>query len=178
VAVCLWGAAIVGFGLVHRLWPALVLLALAGWADVISAVLRSTILQSAVPDAMRARISAIQVAVVEGGPRLGDLEAGAVATAVSPGFSVVSGGLACIAGAIVLTAALPGFRRYLRPSSRAPEPPGGAGHPSPPATRGPAVPRDAGAADDTGAARDTGTADNAVGTRDAAAARRRLNEPD
>jgi Transmembrane secretion effector len=112
VAVCVWGAAIVAFGLVHVLAIGLVLLAPAGWADVISAVLRATILQSSVPDAFRSRISAIQIAVVEGGPRLGDLESGAVASLVSTEFSIISGGLACIAGALLLNGLLPGFRRY------------------------------------------------------------------
>ena len=114
VAVCVWGAAIVAFGLVHLLWVALVLLALAGWADVLSAVLRSTILQTATSEEYRSRVSAVQIAVVTGGPRLGDLEAGAVATLVSTGFSIVSGGLACIAGAALLASLLPGFRRYDR----------------------------------------------------------------
>ncbi len=112
VAVCVWGAAIVAFGLVHALWAALALLAVAGWADVISAVLRSTILQASASDEFRSRISAVQIAVVAGGPRLGDLEAGAVATLVSAEFSIVSGGLACIAGAAALAGLLPGFRRY------------------------------------------------------------------
>ena len=112
VAVCVWGAAIVAFGLVHVLWAALALLAVAGWADVISAVLRSTILQTSTSEEFRSRISAVQIAVVAGGPRLGDLEAGAVATLVSTEFSIVSGGLACIAGAAALAGLLPGFRRY------------------------------------------------------------------
>ena len=114
VAVVVWGAAIVAFGLVHVLWVALVLLAVAGWADVISAVLRSTILQTSASEEFRSRVSAVQIAVVTGGPRLGDLEAGAVATLVSTEFSIVSGGLACIAGAAALAGLLPGFRRYDR----------------------------------------------------------------
>ena len=114
VAVCVWGAAIVAFGLVHVLWAALALLALAGWADVLSAVLRSTILQTSTSEEYRSRVSAVQIAVVTGGPRLGDLEAGTVATLVSTQFSIVSGGLACIAGAATLAALLPGFRRYDR----------------------------------------------------------------
>jgi MFS family permease len=114
LAVCVWGAAIVAFGLVHMLWIALALLALAGWADVLSAVLRSTILQTCTSEEYRSRVSAVQIAVVTGGPRLGDLEAGAVATLVSTQFSIVSGGLACIAGAGLLATLLPGFRRYDR----------------------------------------------------------------
>jgi MFS family permease len=117
VAVCVWGAAIVAFGFIHVLWVALTLLAVAGWADVISAVLRNTLLQTAVDEAYRSRISSVQMAVVEGGPRLGGLESGAVATAVSTQFSIVSGGIACIVGALVLAVALPGFRQYARRTS-------------------------------------------------------------
>ena len=113
LAVSVWGAAITVFGLVDTLWIALVLLAVAGWADVISAVLRNTILQSTTPDRMRSRMSSIQMAVVQGGPRLGDLESGAVATLTSLEFAVVSGGLACIAGAVLIGALMPAFRNHL-----------------------------------------------------------------
>ena len=87
-----------------------VLLAVAGWADVLSAVFRNTIIQFAGPDGMRGRLMGVQMAVVAGGPRLGDLEAGAVATAFGDTVSVVSGGLACVAGALVVARLLPGFR--------------------------------------------------------------------
>ena len=111
VAVIAWGAAITCFGLVSWLPAALLLLALAGCADVISAVFRNTIIQLSVPDSLRGRLAGLQIAVVTGGPRIGDLEAGAVATAFGTTLSVVSGGLACIAGALVLARLLPGFRR-------------------------------------------------------------------
>jgi MFS family permease len=111
VAVMVWGAAIVAFGLMRNLLLALLLLAVAGWADVISAVLRNTIIQLSVPDRLRGRLAAIQIGVVQGGPRLGDLEAGAVGNAFGNEFSVISGGLACIAGALLLAWGLPGFRR-------------------------------------------------------------------
>jgi MFS family permease len=112
-AVVAWGAAIAVFGLVDTLWIALLMLAIAGWADVISAVLRNTILQTSIPDRFRSRMSSIQMAVVQGGPRLGDMESGAVATATSIEFSVVSGGLACIAGAVIIGLLIPRFRRHL-----------------------------------------------------------------
>lgn len=111
LAVMAWGAAITAFGLVHSLPVALVLLAAAGWADVISAVFRNTMVQLLVPDRLRGRLSALQIAVVTGGPRLGDLESGAVATGLGTEVSVVSGGVACIIGAALLARALPGFRR-------------------------------------------------------------------
>ena len=111
-AVVVWGAGIAAFGLVSDLWLGLLLLAIAGAADVISAVFRSTILQLSVPDALRGRLSQIHILVVTGGPRLGDLEAGLVASAFSPAVSVVSGGLLCIAGAALLAWLVPSFRRY------------------------------------------------------------------
>ncbi len=112
-AVVAWGAAIAVFGLVDTLWIALLMLAIAGWADVISAVLRNTILQTSIPDRFLSRMSSIQMAVVQGGPRLGDMESGAVATATSIEFSIVSGGLACIAGAVVIGLLMPRFRNHL-----------------------------------------------------------------
>lgn len=112
-AVVLWGAGIAAFGLVgSNLWLGLFFLAFAGAADVISAVFRSTILQLSVPDSLRGRISGIFLLVVTGGPRLGDLEAGLVASVASPTFSVVSGGLLCIAGAGLIAWLVPSFRRY------------------------------------------------------------------
>ena len=111
-SVALWGLAIAAFGLTKTFWVALVFLGIAGAADVVSAVFRSTILQRSVPDRLRGRLSAIHIAVVVGGPRLGDTEAGAVAALTSPGFSVVSGGLACVVGVGVLALLVPQLARY------------------------------------------------------------------
>jgi MFS family permease len=119
VAVVLWGAGITGFGLSGDLFPlALLFLAGAGAADVVSAVFRGTILQVTVPDALRGRISAVNMMVVAGGPRLGDVEAGAVAALVSPWFSVVSGGVACVVGALFVARWFPELRRYRAHPSR------------------------------------------------------------
>jgi MFS family permease len=112
-SVAVWGAAIVGFGFsTDAFWLALLFLAVAGGADVISAIFRSTILQGTVPDSLRGRLSSIHFMVVVGGPRLGDLEAGVVAQLVTPVFSVVSGGLACVVGVGLLSLLVPQFRRY------------------------------------------------------------------
>jgi MFS family permease len=113
LAVCVWGAAIVAFGLSgDNFAVALVCLATAGGADVISAVFRTTILQLSVPESLRGRLSGIHIMVVAGGPRLGDLEAGLVAQAFSPFVSVFSGGLLCLAGAAGLAVAVPALWRY------------------------------------------------------------------
>ena len=128
IAVIAWGAAITAFGLLPPLPVALALLAVAGWADVISAVFRNTLIQLVVPDRLRGRLSALQIGVVAGGPRIGDLEAGGVASALGDQLSIVSGGAACIVGALVLARALPGFRRArLDPARRVGEGPAGDG---------------------------------------------------
>jgi hypothetical protein len=112
-AVAAWGAAITLFGVAGaNLWLALVCLAFAGAADVVSAVFRNVILQVSVPEHLRGRLGGIHILVVSGGPRLGDLEAGLVASAFSPTTSVVSGGLLCMAGAALLAWVVPAFRRY------------------------------------------------------------------
>ena len=111
LAVVGWGVAIALFGLSPWAWMGLLFLALAGGADVISAVLRNTILQSSITDEFRGRMSAIQMAVVQGGPNLGNFEAGVVASASSTAISVVSGGVACVAGALALALWRPAFWR-------------------------------------------------------------------
>jgi len=111
-AIIVWGLAIAGFGLVRWLPLALVLLAVAGAADNVSAVLRMTILQVATPDEFRGRLQGVFTVVVAGGPRLGDVEAGVVAALFGEAFSVVSGGLACVGLAVALVAGSPGFLRY------------------------------------------------------------------
>jgi MFS family permease len=127
LAVGVWGAAIAGFGLTHALWMAVVLLAVAGAADVVNGVFRNTILQVNTPDALMGRVSGVGFVVGEGGPRLGNLEAGLVAAFTSPVVSAVSGGLACLAGVVVLGLAAPAFARYdamARKGASAPAPTG------------------------------------------------------
>jgi MFS family permease len=111
-AVAVWGAAVVLAGLMRSLWPAVGLLAVAGAADSISAVCRSTINQTVTPDHMRGRMSATFSLVVSGGPRLGDIESGSVAGAAGVRFSVVSGGLLCMVGVVVIALAFPALRAY------------------------------------------------------------------
>jgi MFS family permease len=112
VSVAAWGVAIAAFGWSGTwLWFGLAMLALAGWADVISAIFRVTILQMAAPDRLRGRLFGIHILVVTGGPRLGDFEAGLLARLVSPTFSVVSGGIACVIGAGLVALAYPELRR-------------------------------------------------------------------
>lgn len=88
-AVCVWGLAIAAVALVGSLWAAAALLAVAGAADSVSAVCRSVINQTVTPDALRGRMSSVFSLVVTSGPRLGDVEAGAVASLTSPRFGAV-----------------------------------------------------------------------------------------
>lgn len=116
--VAIWGAAMAAFGLTTWLPAALLMLAIAGAADVFSAVFRNTILQLSIPDSMRGRMSSVQLAVVTGGPRLGDFESGAAAALGGLRFAVVSGGLACVAAVGLLAVWLPAFRRWELSSPR------------------------------------------------------------
>lgn len=112
LAVMGWGIAIAVFGFSGSLTLGLIMLALAGAADVVSAIFRGTIIQLRTPDELRGRVSSMHMAVVAGGPRLGDLEAGVVAALTSVRFSVVSGGLACVLSAAVIARWAPDFLRY------------------------------------------------------------------
>ncbi|HWT24651.1 MAG TPA: MFS transporter [Solirubrobacteraceae bacterium] len=111
-AVVVWGLAIAAAGLMTSLWPAAAMLAVAGAADSVSAVCRSTINQTITPDALRGRMSSVFMLVVTSGPRLGDVESGVVASASSARFAVVSGGLACLAGVLVVLVAFPALLAY------------------------------------------------------------------
>ena len=100
--VAIWGATIAVFGIVPVLWIGLVLLVLAGAADIFSAVFRQNVQQRTVPDHLQGRLSGTFFAVVAGGPRLGDAETGLAAAVGGPQFAVWSGGLACVVGVGVL----------------------------------------------------------------------------
>lgn len=116
LAVVVWGAAITLAGLsLFSLTLTLTFLGIAGAADVVSAVFRGTILLQKTPDALRGRLNALNIMVVTGGPRLGDVEAGLVAGAFGAPASVVIGGLACVAGAGLVARAFPSLRDYVSP---------------------------------------------------------------
>jgi len=112
VSVMVWGGSIAVFGFTRVLWLALLLLAVAGAADMVSAIFRNTILQVATPDALRGRLQGVFIVVVTGGPRLGDFEAGSVGSAFGSQVSVISGGVACMVGVAALAVTYPSFARY------------------------------------------------------------------
>lgn len=119
LAVAAWGTAVAVFGLTRNLWLGLLFLALAGWADTISMVFRTTMLQAATPDEMRGRLQGVFLVVVAGGPRLGDFLAGTVADLASPTVAVTGGGLACVLVLGLLALRWRGFARYDARSPRA-----------------------------------------------------------
>jgi MFS family permease len=114
IAVTVWGLAIASFGVLGEGWflLALVLLAIANGADAVSSIFRGTILQTIVPDALRGRLSSINIMFVLGGPQLGQFESGAVAAFWSPVASVVSGGVACVASVFAIAAWIPEIVRF------------------------------------------------------------------
>jgi MFS family permease len=107
-----WGTAIAALGFAPNLALALVFLALAGAADMVSGIFRSAIWNTSVPDHLRGRLAGIEQVSYSSGPLLGNLEAGVVAALTTVRVSIVSGGILCIAGVAVAALALPGFRRY------------------------------------------------------------------
>ena len=120
IAVATWGLAIAAFGVVTFSFPlALGFLAIAGAADSISAVFRNIIIQFETPDELRGRVSSIHSMVVTSGPQAGDVEAATVAAVVGTQLSVVSGGLACVAGVVVVARWFPELARYVRPEETA-----------------------------------------------------------
>jgi MFS family permease len=112
VAIVVWGAAITAFGLSRTLWFGLLMLAAAGAGDMVSAVFRNAILQTAAPDEMRGRLFGVHIVVVAGGPRLGDGRAGLGASLVGPQAAIVAGGLAVVGLTLAVAAAVPRFRNY------------------------------------------------------------------
>ena len=128
VAVAVWGGAITAFGLATfsastvAFVFALVFLAIAGAADVLSAVFRSTIVQLATPDELRGRISSLYMMVVTSGPRLGDIEAAAAASVIGAQLSALSGGVLCLLGVFVVARLYPELAAHEKAKQTAPEP--------------------------------------------------------
>jgi MFS family permease len=112
LAAATWGAGIIVFGFAPTLPVALAALVLAGGADMVSGIFRSTIWNQTIPDRLRGRLAGIEQVSYTSGPLLGNLEAGLMASATSVRFSVVSGGVLCVVGVAIAAALLPVFRRY------------------------------------------------------------------
>jgi len=108
-AIVVWGVAIIGFGFAATLWLAVLCLAVAGAGDMVSAVLRSSMLQLAAPEDMRGRMQGVFIVVVAGGPRLGDLRAGALASAAGVTVAMASGGIFVVVAMVVVALVVPSF---------------------------------------------------------------------
>jgi MFS family permease len=112
-----YGAATIVFGLSRSFPLTLIALAGTGLADAISTVIRQTLRQLITPDRLRGRMTSVNMIFFMGGPQLGELEAGLLAsvfasTVVGVTVSVVSGGLATVAMTAAIAAAVPMLRRY------------------------------------------------------------------
>lgn len=112
LAVVAWGITIALAGLARQLWLVVLLLALGGAADLVSAVLRQSMLLVYAPDRMRGRLQGVNTVVVAGGPRLGDLRAGSMAAAFGASAAWVGGGLASAVLAVLLVVVFPALVRY------------------------------------------------------------------
>jgi len=124
VAISLWGVGVALAGLTSILWLAVLLLAAAGAADLVSAVFRQTMLQTVATDEMRGRMQGFFTVVVAGGPRLGDLWHGPAADALGTGAATTIGGVAVVVGTVAVVAAFPVFWRYRAPGTSASAPSG------------------------------------------------------
>jgi hypothetical protein len=112
VAGAVWCAGIAGLCLAVPLWLRMLLLSVAGAADSISVVFRTTMIQLAAPDEQRGRVSAAECVIGVGCPQVGNFRAGLVGSLTSPSISAVGGGIATVVAAGVIGLALPGFSRY------------------------------------------------------------------
>lgn len=127
VSVAIWGAFVAAFGFVvlsapgpgpsgsanWALWPATLLLVGAGAADTVSAVFRTTILQVETPDALLGRLQGVFIVVVAGGPQLGTLILGSVASLTGEALAAIIGGLACSVLVVVVARWQRGLLRYV-----------------------------------------------------------------
>lgn len=102
------------FGVSRSFWLTFLCLALVGSTDTVSTVLRNIIRQLETPDRLRGRMTGVSMVFFMGGPQLGELEAGAVANWLGAPFSVMSGGLGCVAATCWIAMVTPGLRRYRR----------------------------------------------------------------
>jgi MFS family permease len=112
IAAASWGVSIIFFGLAQNLYLALFFLALAGAFDMISAVFRMTIWSQTIPHHLRGRLAGLEMISYTSGPKLGDAEAGIMATLFSVRTSIVSGGVLCVVGTAIISLLLPQFLRY------------------------------------------------------------------
>jgi MFS family permease len=112
MSVAVFGAATIAFGFSRGFWFSLLMLAITGAADTVSTILRQTIRQLATPNYLRGRMTSINMIFFMGGPQLGEVEAGAVASLIGGPLSVVSGGVGCVIAALLALAKARNLRAY------------------------------------------------------------------
>jgi MFS family permease len=114
VVVALFGACMIVFGLSKSMWLSLVALAVGGAVDLVSVVLRSTILPLVTPDAVRGRVNAVEMVFISASNELGAFESGLAAALVGAAPAVVIGGVATIAIAGIWWKLFPSLARVDR----------------------------------------------------------------
>jgi MFS family permease len=107
VSIAAWGLALLGFGVVSALWATLLMLVIAGAADSVSVVSRGTVVQLAVPDRVRGRVSSLDYLVGVAGPELGNVRGGLVAGATSGSLATIIGGGMAVIGAGLIAVLVP-----------------------------------------------------------------------
>ncbi|MFI6299834.1 MFS transporter [Nonomuraea sp. NPDC050790] len=112
VAAALWGVAVALAAVLPNLFAVFFCLALAGAADMISGIFRSTMWNQTIPNELRGRLAGIELLSYASGPMLGNARAGAMASFGGARFALGVGGLLCVGAVAALAAALPKFRRY------------------------------------------------------------------
>jgi MFS family permease len=112
LAVVVFGLATIAFGATRILLLAMFALIIVGAADTVSTIIRNTIRQLATPDYIRGRMTSVNQIFFQGGPQLGEVEAGMVAQLLGAPFAVVSGGVGCILAVIWIARCWPQIRKY------------------------------------------------------------------
>ena len=116
-AIAAYGVSTIAFGVSRSFSLTFLCLAVSGAADTVSMVIRNIVRQLTTPDRLRGRMTSVNMIFFMGGPQLGELEAGLVASVWSPAASVISGGLGCLAAVAWVAAATPQLRHYRRSTS-------------------------------------------------------------
>ena len=112
IAVAIYGLATIVFG-ISRWFPlSLAAYMMAGMADQVSVVMRSTAIQLSTPDDLRGRVSSVNLLFISASNQLGAAESGFVAAATDAPFAVISGGIACLFVVAWVAWRLPELRRY------------------------------------------------------------------
>jgi len=118
LAAMLWGVAIIGLGLSPNLETAVVFLALAGAADMVSGLFRGVIWNETIPNELRGRMAGVEMISYMSGPLLGNARAGWMASSGSLSSSLMLGGIFCVVGVALCGVWLKGFWRYETPVAK------------------------------------------------------------